>query len=215
MSRAGPGGDGGAAGRAQSNAVGVALIVGLTLISLGAVTAAVGTAVGNGAAAADAERVAEDLDAAIRPVEATGHHEGRVAFADGRLETVDRTLRVLDGGTVVAEADVGGLAYETRGRRVLAVGGAVVHDAGARARMASGPPIAAGDGVLVDDSPTIDGDSQRTVAATANSTGTVRVELRADHGGSASLAFDPGRPGPTPVPEFVIRTETIVVAGLN
>ena len=75
--------------------------------------------------------------------------------------------------------------------------------------------IAAGDGVLVDDSPTIDGDSQRTVAATANSTGTVRVELRADHGGSASLAFDPGRPGPTPVPEFVIRTETIVVAGFN
>ncbi|EMA44030.1 hypothetical protein [Halococcus saccharolyticus] len=75
--------------------------------------------------------------------------------------------------------------------------------------------IAAGDGVLVDDSPTVDGDSQRTVTATASSAGTVRVELRADHGGSASLAFDPGQPGPTPVPEFVIRRETIVVAGLR
>jgi len=178
MSRAGPGGDGGAAGRAQSNAVGVALIVGLTLISLGAVTAAVGTAVGNGAAAADAERVAEDLDAAIRPVEATGHHEGRVAFADGRLETVDRTLRVLDGGTVVAEADVGGLAYETRGRRVLAVGGAVVHDAGARARMASGPPIAAGDGVLLVGA-AVAGDEDRAVSAGGPTT--VRIVTNVEH----------------------------------
>ncbi|WP_195155983.1 hypothetical protein [Halococcus agarilyticus] len=75
--------------------------------------------------------------------------------------------------------------------------------------------IAAGDGVLVDDTHTVAGDSQRTVAATAADAGTVRVELRADHGGSASLAFDPGRPGATPVPEFVIRAETIVVAGLN
>lgn len=75
--------------------------------------------------------------------------------------------------------------------------------------------IAASDGVLVDDSPTVDGDGQQTVTATACSTGTIRVELRADHGGSASLAFDPGQPGPTLVPEFVIRPETIVVAGLR
>lgn len=75
--------------------------------------------------------------------------------------------------------------------------------------------IAAGDGVLVEDTHTVSGDGQRTVAATAADAGPLRVDLRADHGGSASLAFDPGRPGATPVPEFVIRDETIVVAGLD
>ena len=83
--------------RAQSNVVGVAILIGITMLSLGALTAAVGTVVESNAAAVDADRVAADLDAAVQPVETTGPHAGRVSFTDGELRTVDRTIRVHDG----------------------------------------------------------------------------------------------------------------------
>lgn len=73
--------------------------------------------------------------------------------------------------------------------------------------------IAGDDAVLAEGCHTIAGDSERAIAATVTDVGLIRVELRADHGGSASLAFDLRRS--PKVPEFVIRRETIVVAGLN
>lgn len=135
--------------RAQANVVGVAILVGLTMLSLGALTATVGTVVDSNAAAADADRVADDLDAAIRPVEATGPHEGRVAFTDGRLRTANRSLRVLENGSVVAAADVGGLVYESGRYRVVAVGGAVVRDHGGSASMAVDPPLSVSRGTVL------------------------------------------------------------------
>ena len=73
--------------------------------------------------------------------------------------------------------------------------------------------VAGDDTVLVEGCHTVAGDSQCAIAATAADVGLIRVELRADHGGAASLTVDMrhGRK----VPEFVIRRETIVVAGLN
>ena len=48
--------------RGQSNVVGVALLLGVAVVSMGALTAAVGVVVESSAGQADAERVATDLD---------------------------------------------------------------------------------------------------------------------------------------------------------
>ena len=66
------------------------------------------------------------------------------------------------------------------------------------------------DGVLAESRHTVAGDSQRAIAAGTDE-GTLRVDLRADHGASASLVVDDR----CPAPEFVVRRETIVVAGLH
>jgi hypothetical protein len=131
--------------RAQSNVVGVALLLGATVIALGALTASVGALVDGHAARSDAQRVAQDLDDAIRPVETTGYRRGEVRFASGQLRTVDRQLRVFDSGGLVANLDVGGLVFEHGDRRVAAVAGGVVRGSGDEAWTVDPPPVVGSD----------------------------------------------------------------------
>ncbi|WP_129114719.1 DUF7289 family protein [Halegenticoccus tardaugens] len=135
--------------RAQANVVGVAILLGVTMLSLGVLTASIGTVVESNAAAADADRVAADLDAALDPVATTGPGRGRVSFTDGRLRTVERTVRVVNDSGVVATEEVGGLVFTSDRQRVAFVGGAVVRGTGSTARMYTEPPIAASRGVLL------------------------------------------------------------------
>ena len=72
--------------------------------------------------------------------------------------------------------------------------------------------ITASDGVVDRASHTVAGDSQYAIESTGTNGETLRVELHADNGGAASLTVDAGR---SLVPEFVVRRETILVAGLN
>lgn len=137
--------------RAQSNVVGVTLLLGATLIALGVLTAGVGTIVDGHAARADADRVASDLDTAIQPLETTGHHTAEVRFTEGRLSTVERDLRVNESGSTVAAVAVGGLVYERGDRRVRSVAGAVVRGRGESAWAVDPPPVTGSEsaGVLV------------------------------------------------------------------
>ncbi|MEF8843176.1 MAG: archaellin/type IV pilin N-terminal domain-containing protein [Haloarculaceae archaeon] len=143
--------------RGQSSVVGVALLVGITVVSLGTLTAGVGVVVEEHASRADAARVAADLDAAIAPLETTGRHRGRVAFADGSLRTVERDVRVWNasGGEmeVVERVRVGGLVFESGDRRVASVSGAVLRGQAAGATLRTPPPVTAStggdDGVLI------------------------------------------------------------------
>jgi len=137
--------------RAQSNVVGVVLLLGATLVALGVLTASVGAIVDGHAARADADRVASDLDGAIQPVETTGHHTGQVRFTDGRLRTVERELRINESGSTVAEVSIGALVYERGDRRVRSVAGAVVRGRGENARTVEPPSVAGSEstGVLV------------------------------------------------------------------
>ncbi|MEF8885833.1 MAG: type IV pilin [Haloarculaceae archaeon] len=127
--------------RGQSSVVGVALLLAATVVALGVLTASVGTLVSDHAARADAERVAADVDDALRPVETTGHRTGEVRFAEGSLRTVDRDLHVLKNGTREATVPVGGLVYARDDRRVRSVAGAVVRGRGDNAWPVAGPPI--------------------------------------------------------------------------
>lgn len=71
--------------------------------------------------------------------------------------------------------------------------------------------IANDEAVLAEGRHTVAGDSQRAIVAGTDGE-TLRVDLRADHGGAASFTVDLAR---SLVPEFVVRRRTIVVAGLN
>jgi len=163
--------------RGQSNVVGVALLLGVTVIALGALTAGIGTVVQENAAGADAARVADGFDTALRPVETTGVREGRVAFSSGQLRVVDRELRVSDG-TSTRAVTVDALVYESGDRRVTFLAGAIVRGEGEAARVVRAPPIAAsksGDGVLIVGAPRLGAD-----AVSVGGEGGVDVALRTD-----------------------------------
>ncbi|MFB6232804.1 MAG: type IV pilin [Haloarculaceae archaeon] len=135
--------------RAQSHVVGVALLLGISVVALGSLTVAVGVLVDSGTASADAARVADELDAALKPVETTGPRSGQVHFTGGTLSTVQREVRVLDESGVVDSRRVGGLVFESGDRRVAYVAGAVVRGQPGSAWLAAEPPITASERTAV------------------------------------------------------------------
>jgi len=141
----------GARDRGQSSVVGAALLLGMTVVALGLLTASVGSVVDGHAARADADRVAEDLRAGIAPVETTGHRTVDVRFTGGRLYTAERQVRVYDSTGLVANVDIGALVYENGQRRVAAVAGAIVRGQNENTWFAETPPIvgSASDDILV------------------------------------------------------------------
>jgi flagellin-like protein len=128
--------------RAQSSVVGVAVLLGATLVAIGVLTASVGTVVDSYAARADAGRVATDLDDAVQPLETTGAHSARIRFTEGSLTTVERDLRVQENGTTVAEVAIGGLVYARDDRRVRSVAGSILRGRGEGAWTVEPPPVA-------------------------------------------------------------------------
>lgn len=128
--------------RAQSHVVGVALMLGLAVVALGALTVGVGTVLQSQAASADADRVATAMDEALEGVERTGHHSHTVTFAEGNLGVEERSVRVLDAnGTVIQQHTVDALVFEGGDRRVASVAGAVVRGVDDGAWLVSEPPI--------------------------------------------------------------------------
>ncbi|NHX34959.1 MULTISPECIES: DUF7289 family protein [Halolamina] len=135
-------------GRAQSHVVGVALLLAITTVSMGALTAGVGTVIESNAAAVDTDRVADSL-AAIEPSESTGIHRHELAFGEGRLTVEPRTVRVLDDDGVVAEHRANALVFEAGDRRVTFLAGGVARGSGNASVLDEAPPIATGDGLLL------------------------------------------------------------------
>jgi len=187
--------------RAQANVVGVALLLGITVVALGALTVSLGAVVEDNAERASTTRVADGFERSLRPVETTGPHRGRVAFADGSLRTADRDLRVLDGNDTVARVRVGALRYETGDRAVVFLSGAVVRRAGESAWLADEPPISghADDDVLVVGAARV-GDSEVAVGGTGRTRRTIETnvshERRALGNGSYRVAVETRTPGP-------------------
>jgi hypothetical protein len=131
--------------RGQSSVVGVALLLGVTVIALGVLTASVGALVDGHVARSDAQRVAGQLDAAIDPAGTTGHDAATLEFTDGSLRTETRELRVLRSGTVVEQVAVDALVYERDERRVAFLAGAVVRGRDDAAWLVADPSVVADD----------------------------------------------------------------------
>ncbi|WP_418280425.1 DUF7289 family protein [Halorubrum sp. DTA98] len=140
---------GGNVARGQSHVIGVALLIGLTMVSLGALTATVGTVVDSNAAVGDVDRVATDLDDAIEQVEGTGTHTGHVTYTDGTLRAETRTIRVFHGDDLAVSRVTDALVYDRGEYSVTAVGGAIVRDHAGSRSIASGPSVSASDDIVV------------------------------------------------------------------
>lgn len=186
---------------AQSTVVGVAVLLGLVVVSIGVLSAGVGVVVQENAASADATRVATDLRSALRPVETTGPRRGQLSFTEGTLRTVDRDLRVLDDTGVRDRVAVDALVFESGTRRVAFLAGAVVRGRPGSASLSGGPPITASrgrGGVLVVGAPRLGG------RVAASGSGGVTVDLRTtvthdrtDLGtGRYRVAVETATPGP-------------------
>lgn len=148
--------------RGQSSVVGVALLLSVTVVSLGLLTAGIGTVVGDSAARADARQVANGFESALRPVEVTGPYRGEITFSEGTLRTVDRDLRVLAGGRVVERVAVDALVFDSGGHRTTYLAGGVVRGRGDNAWLAATPPLTVSSeagpaGVLVVGAPKLGG----------------------------------------------------------
>jgi hypothetical protein len=135
--------------RGQANVIGVALLLGIAVVSMGALTAAVGTVVESTAAEADAERVASDLDSALQPVATTGPRRDTVTFSSGRLAPVDRTLEIRADGEVVERIAVDTLVFESGDRRVAFHAGAIVRGTGGSGWLVTEPPVTVGEDVII------------------------------------------------------------------
>lgn len=136
--------------RAQSAVVGVAVLLGITVVGIGVLTAAAGAAVEEGAATAATSRVADGLDDALDAGTAA-ETEATVRLSGGTLRVADRSVRVLNDSGVVRSVNAGALVYESGDRRVTAVAGAVttgLTDRTGRSSMSAPPSVAPANGTL-------------------------------------------------------------------
>jgi flagellin-like protein len=159
--------------RAQSNVVGVAILLGVTVVALGALTASVGTVVDQHAAASDTRRVASDLDDALEPVETTGVHRGDVAFTDGELDVVEREVRVLNTSGVVATVDANAVRFSAGSRGVTYLAGSLLVSGDGWATTRNPVAVAADPDVLVVSVPALRGDV--SLAASGGGHGVTRT----------------------------------------
>jgi hypothetical protein len=129
------------------------------------------------AASADASHVADDL-AALEATGSYGHHTTRVTFAEGRLRTADRTLRVARNGSVVQRRGVDALVFETGDRRVAYLAGAVVRGDPGSAWLRTEPPVTDSEGtdVLVVGAPTL-GAGDAAVSGAGGATATLATNV--------------------------------------
>lgn len=164
-------------GRAQSHVVGTVLMIGLTMIALAGLTAAVGGIVDDQTSRADATRVASDLDEAIKPMTSTGYRRSSVTFTGGSLGTVDRQIRIFNDTTRLATVDADAIVFENENRRVAVTAGAIVRGGSGGGWLERPPPITAGRNVLVVGAPRLNGSG----SVGANGAVTVPVTTNTTH----------------------------------
>jgi hypothetical protein len=133
--------------RGQAATIGVAVLLAVTVVSIAGLTVAVGSVVEERANASEARSVARAMDSAL-DTERSGHHEGRIALGEGRLRTVERSVRLRDGTDPVAAWSVDGLVYAAGPHRVRYVAGAIVHDTGNGAGLHAAPSVSVSDRTL-------------------------------------------------------------------
>ncbi len=150
--------------RGQSAVVGVAVLLGITAVSLAVLTASVGVAVNEGVATADTQRVADGLGDATDPA-AAGPSRTRLSFASGSVRLVPRTVRILDGAGVVARYRTSAVVFTTADRRVVALAGAVVRGTGSTARFRDPPRMTVGASAAAVGLTVVDGSGADAVTA--------------------------------------------------
>ena len=190
--------------RGQTAVVGVAVLLALTVLAVGGLTATAGSIVDDGATTAAATRVGADLAAALGP--APEDPETTIELTDGTIRVVNRSVWLLRGDDVVWAGHAGAVVYADGDHRVTGFAGAVVRSDGTGSRMIAPGRIAPADGSLYVGVPVLNatgadgiatGDRRlavtlRTDAATARDTlpaGDYRVAIETTHPGAWERYF--------------------------
>jgi hypothetical protein len=134
------------ASRGQTAVVGVALLLALTVLAVGGLTATAGSIVDDGATTAAATRVGADLATALGP--APEDPETTIELTDGTIRVVNRSVWLLRGDEAVWAGHAGAVVYTDGDHRVTGFAGAVVRSDGERSRMVAPSRIAPADGSL-------------------------------------------------------------------
>jgi flagellin-like protein len=181
--------------RAQSSVIGVAVLVAVTALSVGALTVAAGTFVSDGVAAADAQRVAADLE----QVDEWGTHTTRIEFGRGTLRVESRTVRILRGGVTVVRVDADALVYENGQRRVATLGGVLVDGRRNQSSLREPLPVVVGEQRVLVDVVALNASGSTAVGGTAGTTATVWTdathEYRTLREGRYAVAVETATPG--------------------
>jgi FlaG/FlaF family flagellin (archaellin) len=160
--------------RAQTHVVGVALMLAVTVASIGVITAGAGVVVDASADAAATDRAGSAFErlADGRPARAVS-----IPLAGGRLGALDREVRLVGvDGDSRETVEVGGLVYERGDRRVALVAGAVVSGPPGNAVVAAGVRLSSSDDRTVVGVTAVDADS----LADGGRSGSGRVRLVTD-----------------------------------
>ncbi|MFB6091012.1 MAG: flagellin-like protein [Halobellus sp.] len=132
--------------RAQTAVVGVAILLGLTVLAVAGLSAAAGSIVEGGAASAAATRVADDLETALGP--ASGPRATTLELGAGSVRVVNRSVWLFDEGGVVWAGHAGAVVYADGGHRVTGFAGAVVHRDDRGSRLLAPSRLAPANGTL-------------------------------------------------------------------
>ncbi|RLM59691.1 flagellin-like protein [Halobellus sp. Atlit-31R] len=132
--------------RGQTAVVGVALLLGVTVLAVGGLTATAGSLVDDGATSAAATRVGADFETALEP--AAGDRATTVELATGTVQVVNRTVWLLDGDGVVWAGHAGAIVYADGGQRVTGFAGAVVQRDERGSRVVAPSRVAPANGTL-------------------------------------------------------------------
>jgi hypothetical protein len=118
--------------RGQANVVGVAVLLAVTVLALGALTAGVGSVVESGAADANLRSAAVGLES-VRPASAVGTTATKFTVTDGALSLAEREVRLFDDSGLVDTYQTRALVYELADQRVVLANGALLraHGGGA------------------------------------------------------------------------------------
>ena len=180
--------------RAQSTPVGVAVLLAVTVVSMSVLTVAVGSVVQEGASEAETRDATAAIHAAL-DTDRSGPAERRLALHEGRLRTVERSVRVLAGTSVAFERSVGGLVFAAGDRRVRYVAGATVRDGGTGAALVAAPSLSVRGRTLFVGLPVLDAS-----AVAVDGPGTVALRTNVTHdrrhltGGGFAVAIETRTP---------------------
>lgn len=127
--------------RGQSAIIGVALLLGLTIVSVGVLTAGSGILVDEAAQGADAQRVADRLVTAYNPTTLEGTTTLSLAPTGGQFTTAERRITLRRFGEVVATFETKALRFDRGGHHVIVLGQAIIRGQADRARFVREPGL--------------------------------------------------------------------------
>lgn len=178
------------------------MLLAITVIGIGGLTAGIGAVIESNAASADATSVVDGFEEALQPTATTGDRTGELRFSEGHIHTEPRRIRVLNESGVIETVAADALVYESSDERVAYHGDAIVRGTPGNAWFRSDPAITIDrndGGPLIVNAPTL---NTTRIGVSGGSARPVRLATTVTHDRQAlgddeyRIAVETSTPGP-------------------